>query len=538
MNRGLDDQGDPVFALRMREPFTDMAAYEDMGVLLLDFDGDGDRDLLAVSGSVECEPGDASLADRLYWNDGKGEFTEALGHLPGPVDGKHDSGSVAAAADFDRDGDLDVYIGGRVVPGQYPEMPRSRLLINDGTGRFTDGAAAQGLAETGLVTGALWSDADGDGWLDLLLTHEWGPVRLFSNREGKLAETTEAAGLAKATGFWNSLAGRDLNGDGHLDYLVGNLGKNTKYSASHEVPELIYYGDVDGSGKRNLVEAKFDRSLNCLLPRRGLSCSSLAMPKLLQKVNTYESWASSALDEIYEKARLESALKLEATTLESVVLINDGDGRFTLQALPALAQIAPLYGIALSDFDGDGFTDAVLAQNFFPTQQETGPYDGGLGLLLRGVGSDATAGGFKEVWPRESGVIVPGDAKSLGIVDFGGEGRPDLVFGMNQAAPVILMNEADVNKGAPLVITLEGKPGNHSAIGARVTVEVEGLPKQTAEVAAGSGYLTQTTSDLFFGWGPVKEDATAKVTVRWPDGAVSENRVSRGDGPRHPITAK
>ena len=538
LNRGLDDQGDPVFALRMREPFTDMAAYEDMGVLLLDFDGDGDRDLLAVSGSVECEPGDASLADRLYWNDGKGEFTEALGHLPGPVDGKHDSGSVAAAADFDRDGDLDVYIGGRVVPGQYPEMPRSRLLINDGTGRFTDGAAAQGLAETGLVTGALWSDADGDGWLDLLLTHEWGPVRLFSNREGKLAETTEAAGLAKATGFWNSLAGRDLNGDGHLDYLVGNLGKNTKYSASHEVPELIYYGDVDGSGKRNLVEAKFDRSLNCLLPRRGLSCSSLAMPKLLQKVNTYESWASSALDEIYEKARLESALKLEATTLESVVLINDGEGRFTLQALPALAQIAPLYGIALSDFDGDGFTDAVLAQNFFPTQQETGPYDGGLGLLLRGVGSDATAGGFKEVWPRESGVIVPGDAKSLGIVDFGGEGRPDLVFGMNQAAPVILMNEADANKGAPLVITLEGKPGNHSAIGARVTVEVEGLPKQTAEVAAGSGYLTQTTSDLFFGWGPVKEDATAKVTVRWPDGAVSENRVSRGDGPRHPITAK
>ena len=538
LNRGLDDQGDPVFALRMREPFTDMAAYEDMGVLLLDFDGDGDRDLLAVSGSVECEPGDASLADRLYWNDGKGEFTEALGHLPGPVDGKHDSGSVAAAADFDRDGDLDVYIGGRVVPGQYPEMPRSRLLINDGTGRFTDGAAAQGLDETGLVTGALWSDADGDGWLDLLLTHEWGPVRLFSNREGKLAETTEAAGLAKATGFWNSLAGRDLNGDGHLDYLVGNLGKNTKYSASHEVPELIYYGDVDGSGKRNLVEAKFDRSLNCLLPRRGLSCSSLAMPKLLQKVNTYESWASSALDEIYEKARLESALKLEATTLESVVLINDGEGRFTLQALPALAQIAPIYGIALSDFDGDGFTDAVLAQNFFPTQQETGPYDGGLGLLLRGVGSDATAGGFKEVWPRESGVIVPGDAKSLGIVDFGGEGRPDLVFGMNQAAPVILMNEADANKGAPLVITLEGKPGNHSAIGARVTVEVEGLPKQTAEVAAGSGYLTQTTSDLFFGWGPVKENATAKVTVRWPDGAVSESRVSRGDGPRHTLTAK
>jgi hypothetical protein len=539
LNRGLDAEGNPIFALRLREPFTDMTGYEDMGVLLLDFDSDGDRDLLAVSGSVECEPGDASLADRLYLNDGKGEFTEVVGHLPAPADGKHDSGSVAAAADFDRDGDLDVYIGGRVVPGQYPEMPRSRFLINDGTGRFTDATATQGLASTGLVTGALWSDADGDGWLDLLLTHEWGPVRIFSNREGKLEETTEAAGLAKATGFWNSIAGRDLNGDGHLDYLVGNLGKNTKYSASHEVPELIYYGDVDGSGKRNLVEAKFDRNLNCLLPRRGLSCSSLAMPNLLQKVNTYHGWASSALDDIYEKARLESALKLEATTLESMVLVNDGEGRFTLQPLPVLAQIAPVYGIALSDFDGDGHADAVLAQNFFTTQQETGPYDGGLGLLLRGVGSDATAVGFKEVWPRESGVIVPGDAKSLGIVDFGGEGRPDLVFGMNQAGPVILMNEAGEEAGTPLVVVLEGKTGNPSAVGARVTVEVEGLPKQTAEVAAGSGYLTQNTPELFFGWGAgAKADATATVTVRWPDGSVSESRVARGDGPRHTLTAK
>ncbi len=538
LNRGVDEEGNPVFALRMRGPFTDMTAYEDMGVLLFDFDGDGDRDLLAVSGSVECDPGDASLADRLYLNDGKGEFTEAFGHLPAPADGKHDSGSVAAAADFDRDGDLDVYIGGRVVPGEYPVTPRSRFLLNDGTGRFTDVAAAHGLAATGLVTGALWSDVDGDGWLDLLLTHEWGPVRLFSNREGKLVETTEAAGLAQATGFWNSIAGRDLNGDGHIDYLAGNLGKNTKYSASPEVPELIYYGDVDGSGKKNLVEAKFDRSLNCLLPRRGLSCSSLAMPNLLQKVNTYHGWASSALDDIYEKARLESALKLEATTLESIVMINDGEGRFTIQPLPVLAQIAPIYGIALSDFDGDGLTDAVLAQNFFTTQQETGPYDGGLGLLLRGTGDSEKAGGLREIWPRESGVLVPGDAKSLGLVDFDGGGRPDLFFGMNDTAPVILINEAGGESGSPLTISLEGKPGNLSAIGARVSVEVEGLPLQTAEVSAGSGYLTQGTPDLFFGWGSAaKADTSAKVTVRWPDGSVSESRLTRSDGPRHVVTA-
>jgi hypothetical protein len=263
------------------------------------------------------------------------------------------------------------------------------------------------------------------------------------------------------------------------------------------------------------------------------------MPNLLQKVNTYHGWASSALDDIYEKARLESALKLEATALESIVMINDGEGRFTIQSLPVLAQIAPIYGIALSDFDGDGLTDAVLAQNFFTTQQETGPYDGGLGLLLRGVGDSEKAGGLREVWPRESGVIVPGDAKSLGLVDFDGGGRPDLFFGMNHAAPVILMNEAGEEGGSPLMISLEGKPGNLSAIGARVSVEVEGLPLQTAEVSAGSGYLTQGTPDLFFGWGAgAMEDTTAEVTVRWPDGSVSESRLTRGDGPRHVLTAK
>lgn len=539
LNRGLDAEGQPTFTMRMRPSFSEMVPYEDLGALLFDADGDGDLDLLVVSGSVECEPGDASLADRLYLNDGTGEFTDASANLPAPADGRHASGSVAAAADFDHDGDLDVFIGGRVVPGEYPVAARNRFLVNDGSGRFEDRAEEFGLAETGLVTSALWSDVDGDGWPDLLVTHEWGPVRLFSNREGRLVETTAEAGLAEATGFWNSIAGRDLNGDGHLDYLVGNLGLNTKYSASHEVPELIYYGDVDGSGKRNLVEAKFDRSLDCMIPRRGLSCSSLAMPNLLQRVNTYHAWASSALGEIYDEARLESALRLEATTLESMVLINDGEGRFTLHPLPPLAQISPVFGIALSDFDGDGRTDAVLAQNFLTPQQETVPYDGGLGLFLRG--GDATENhpaGLSEVWPLESGIVVPGDAKSLGVTDFAGDGWPDLFFGINNEAPAVFLNEGSkAGAGSPLVVLLEGKPGNPTAIGARVTVEVAGLPLQAAEVASASGYLSQSAPALHFGWGrDRKDDATAQVTVRWPDGAETVHRPKKSDGPIHRFT--
>jgi len=540
LNRGLDAEGQPIFAMRMRPLFSETTIYEDLGALLIDVDADGDLDLFVVSGSVECEPGDPSLADRLYLNDGTGEFTEAVGHLPDPGPGKHASGSVAAAADFDRDGDLDIFVGGRVVPGEYPVAARNRFLINDGFGRFIDKASDLGLGETGLVTSALWSDIDGDGWLDLLVTHEWGPVRVYTNREGTLEETTAAAGLATATGFWNSIAGRDLNGDGHIDYLVGNLGRNTKYSASLEVPELLYYGDVDGSGKKNLVEAKLDKSLDCLLPRRGLSCSSLAMPNLLNRVNTYHGWASSALDEIYEKARLETALRLEATTLESVVLINDGEGHFTLHPLPALAQLSPVFGIALSDLDGDGYTDAVLAQNFFTAQQETVPYDGGLSLLLRGGAvKEGKTFGLSEVWPLESGIVVPGDAKSLALVDFTGNGRPDVFFGMNNDAPAVFLHNGAREGGSPLTLTLKGKAGNPGAIGARVTVEVPDLPQQTAERTAGSGYLTQNGPDLHFGWGAATSDATAaKVTVRWPDGSETIHTLTREAGPRYAIEAQ
>jgi hypothetical protein len=537
LGRGVDDSGAPVFSLRMRPPFTETTAYEDLGALFFDADGDGDLDLLVVSGSVECEPGDASLADRLYFNDGSGEFTHAPLHLPPPHGGSHASGGVAAAADFDRDGDLDVFIGGRVVPGEYPVAARNRLLVNDGTGRFEDRSADFGLAETGMVTAALWSDVDGDGWPDLLLAHEWGPVRLFSNRGGVLVETTEEAGLAGATGFWNSIAAGDFDGDGHLDYLVGNHGRNTKYSASPEVPELLFYGDVDGSGRKNLVEAKFDGGLSCVVPRRGLSCSSLAMPNLLRRVDTYEKWASSALGELYEQARLETALQLEATTLDTMVLRNDGQGRFTLHRLPRLAQIAPVFGIAVGDFDGDGRPDAVLAQNFLTAQQETVPYDGGLGLLLRGVpASPENPVGLAEIWPRESGIVVPGDGKSLGIVDYNGDGRPDLFFGINNAPPAVLVNEGS-GAGEPLVIILRGQKGNPTAVGARVRVEVAGLPPQTAEVAAGSGYLSQGVPDLFFGWGRRGESETdeGSVKVRWPDGAETTHRISREEGPRYVI---
>ncbi len=237
-------------------PWSENLDVEDMGTLLFDADGDSDLDLLLVSGGVECEPNDPLLRDRLFLNDGKGAFSHpATDMLPD----LRDSGSVAAAADFDRDGDLDLFIGSRCVPGRFPETPVSRLLENEkGTFREATAKRAPELERSGLVTSGLWSDVNGDGWIDLLVTHDWGPVKVFINEHGKLRDATESAGLANLLGWWNGIAGRDLDGDGDIDYVATNLGRNTTYRVSAERPAKLFYGDFAANGKPLAIEAKYD----------------------------------------------------------------------------------------------------------------------------------------------------------------------------------------------------------------------------------------------------------------------------------------
>lgn len=489
--------------------FADADASEDMAPLFFDADGDGDADLYVASGGVEGEPGDAVFRDRLYLNDGRGAFSPAP---PDALPDVRESSGVVAAADFDRDGDLDLFIGGRSIPGRYPETPRSHLLVNDGAGKLTDGAAqaSPALRESGMVTSALWSDADGDGWLDLLVTHEWGPVKLFRNRAGKsLEDATAAAGLDAWTGWWNGIAGRDLDGDGDIDYVVTNIGLNTKYHATPEAPELLYYADFDGTGRREVVEAAVKDGTT--YPRRGFSCSSTAMPFLKDKLKTFHNFASATLDQIYAPDILKSGVRLAANTLESGVLLNDGRGRFTFRPLPALAQISPGFGVALADFDGDGKSDCVIAQNFFNPQPETGRMDNGLSVFLKGRGD----GAFDPVMAAGSGLVISGDARSLAIPDLDGDGRPDLVFGVNDGPVRVFLNRATGDR--TFALRLAGPVGNPAAIGARVTVEAPGLPPQTAEISAGGGCLSQQPAILFFGLGK-GADAKLQIVIRWPDG--------------------
>ena len=503
----------------------DIAAdCEEMGAIFFDADSDGDLDLYVVSGGVEQPAGSDAYRDRLYLNDGKAYFSDAADALPRT----RDSGSVVAAADFDRDGDLDLFVGGRVVPGAYPVSPQSRLLINDSTAggsvRFRDATdvMAPGLRKVGLVTGALWSDADGDGFVDLLVTREWGSVMLFRNDPEK--QGFEARAVESGSGWWNGIAGRDLDNDGDIDYVVTNFGLNTKYHASAENPALLYYGEFEGEGRKRLVEAEFEDGK--LFPIRGKSCSTSAIPGLGEKFNTYREFALASLEEIYTPDRLGKSLRFAADNLQSGVLVNDGSGKFEFAALPQIAQIAPSFGVALSDFDGDGHCDIVLAQNFFSPQLETGRMDGGLGLLLLGEGGVAK---FRPVWPDRSGIVIPGDGKGLTTADLDGDSWPDFVVGINDGAAVAMLNRKTSGKKM-LRVRLAGTLGNAAAIGARVTLTAADGSKQSAEVHAGSGYLSQSAADLFFGLGDAGGEG-ARVDVRWPDGSSSAlTEVPAGGG--------
>ena len=508
-NEGPDTNGMPRFAMKSTAPFDGDAKAEDMGVLFLDADSDGDDDLYVVSGGVEA--GDDSLLyqDRIYLNDGKGGFTKApAGTLPA----EQDSGSCVCAADFDHDGDLDLFVGGRVIPGKYPTSPGSRLLRNDG-GKFNDitSAAAPGLTQASLITAALWADLDNDSWPELALASEWGTVRVFHNSKGNL--TPLPAGTEAFTGWWNSLAAADLDGDGKLDLMAGNYGLNTKYHPSPGHPVSIYYGDFDDSGHAQVVEAK-TLADGTLLPVRGKSCSQAAMPMLRTKFPRFHDFASSDLTKIYTDQKLAAALKFEAASLESAIFWNDSPGpgniTFTHQALPPAAQIAPVFGITFVDVDGDGDSDPVLAQNSYSPQRETGNMDGGVSLLLRNEGQRT----FSVIWPQQSGIAVAADAKSLSAVPLTPGAAPSLFFGVNHGTAQTFTPLGS----PPLVgIQLRGPKGNPHAIGARLIFTQPSGTIQLCELSAGSGYLSQEPPVVFV------PAAIRKVTVRWPDGTTSSH---------------
>ena len=492
------------------EPIEGSLNYEDMGILLADTDGDGDQDLIVVSGGVESSG--TLLQDRLYINDGTGNFSLAPdSYFPRDTD----SGGPITTADVDRDGDLDIFIGGRVIEKKYPTAPKSRLLINtDGKFKELDEKLIPALSTLGLVTGATFTDINDDGWQDLIITREWGPITYLQNDRGNFTDQTEKSGLNKIPGWWNGVSAADLDLDGDIDLVASNFGLNTKYHASNDHPVLLYYGKF-GTDEMRLVEAEYENGQ--LFPVRGKSCSTRAIPHLAQRFNTFHSFALAELNEVYTPQEMKGAQKFLITELNSGILLNDGNAQFNFKKLPKIAQIAPSFGIVVEDMNGDSFPDLFLAQNFYHSQVETGRMSGGMSLMLTGLGD----GTFKPMWPSESGIIIPSDAKSACKADLNGDSLPDILVSSNDGPVRSYITNADVNNTAKIRVILKGQIRNPNAIGAKVIAHYSDSSKQMKEVQAGKGYLSQSTPHLFFG---AKGKTIQRFMIRWPDGELTDHK--------------
>ena len=493
--------------------FRENSSVADGPVLAFDADADGDLDLLVTKAGVAAPADSPAYQPHLLLNDGRGRFAAAPDGMmpPLPI-----SVGAAAAADFEHSGRLGVFLGGRIVPGRFPEAPRSALLAwRDG--RYVDVTAefAPALAARGLVTAALWSDIDGDGWPDLLVAYDGGPVACYRNVNGRYFEdATEKLGFASAgTGWWRSLAEADFNGDGQPDYVVGNIGLNTRYHASAAEPAVLYAKvALDGSAPQ-LVEAQAEGGK--WYPLRTRETLASVFPSLARRFPTAESYAKATLEEVFPAATLAAATKFAATELRSGIFLSQRDGTYRFTPLPRLAQIAPVHGIVAGDFDGDGRADLLLVGNSYAPIPETGRFDGGIGWLLRGDG----AGGFTPVPPAESGFIVPGDARALAMADLNQDGWPDVFVTRNNDLPLTFLDRGQSGRHS-FGVALHGAPGNPAAVGSRLTLQLADGSTQTAEVSAGSGYLSQSSATVFFGY--PDSARPARLRIRWPDGRKTE----------------
>lgn len=380
---------------------------EDVAAVFFDAENDGDLDLYVVSGGNEFEPGSEALQDRLYLNNGQGSFTKSQNALPE----MNVSGGVVSPTDYDNDGDIDLFIGGRLVPGSYPVAPRSYLLENT-NGAFEDVtlSMAPELENPGLVTSGLWMDFDGDGNEDLILAGEWMPITVFRNNGGSFTNVTSALGLNDTPGWWNSLAKGDFDGDGDDDLVAGNLGLNYKYDARPDAPFNVYYDDFDGNQTGDIVLTYNQNGEE--FPLRGRECSSEQMPFIKEKFVTYDAFAKANLEDVFGAEKLEKALHLEALMFAIVFVENRGDENWTVSPLPRLAQLSSLNGLIPKDVTGDNILDLVIAGNLYEAEVETPRNDAGNGLVLKGDGK----GNFKPLTCSESGVFAPGNVKEVHIL--------------------------------------------------------------------------------------------------------------------------
>ena len=424
--------------------------------------------------------------------------------------GQKTSTGPLAMGDVDGDGDLDLFVGGRTMAGAHGASGKSVLMKNEG-GKFE---VMEEWEEMGMVSGAVLSDLDGDGYSELIVVCEWGPIRVLKNERGKFKETGKELGLSEYKGWWNGVTTGDMNGDGRMDIVVTNWGLNSRYRASREHPLKMYYGDLDGNGVEEIVESYYDEEMGKEVPVRGLKTVKRSAPYVGERMKSYREYGQGSVGEIFGEV-LEKAQVLEASTLESMMFINRG-ARFEAKALPMETQLTPGFGVSVGDYDGDGKEDVFVSQNFYAVNPEDSRSDAGRGMWLKGDGE----GGLEAVSGEESGVKVYGEQRGCALGDYDGDGRIDLAVSQNGAQTKLYRN---VRGKSGLRIRLKGPAGNQTGVGAQVRVE-KGIERGAVrEVKSGSGYWSQESAVQVMA---VEEGS--RIWVRWPGGKETRSEIPKG----------
>jgi hypothetical protein len=460
----------------------DQARYkrkDDRGVLLFDADGDGDLDLYVSSGGYSDNLNDSAYADVFWVNDGKGRFKLDSSAIPYNTTSKF----CVRACDFDKDGDLDLFIAGRVKPSNYPAPVSSFIYRNDskdGKIKFTDVTAsvAPALNNIGLTCDALWTDFNNDGWIDLVVTGEWMPIRFLKNDHGSFKDVSSSTGILNKVGWWNSIVAGDFDNDGDMDYVVGNLGENSFYKASDSFPVRIYAKDFDGNGVLECIPTKFmkDKADGELKEFPGPNRDDVIdqMPFLRKKFPTYKDFAHATFADLFTPEQAKGMLKLEANFLQHAFIRNNGNGKFSIEPLPEACQLSAFNGMVADDFDGDGNLDICVNTNDYSTDPSNGRYDALNGLVLKGDGR----GHFSVLSILQSGIFIPGNGKALAKLK--GANNSYLLVSTQNRGPVQVFRKRTADE----IISV--KPDDVFCV-----IDLGNGKKQRVELNYGSSFLSQ-----------------------------------------------
>ncbi len=392
----------------------------DAGILLFDADGDKDLDLYVASGGYEQKPGSESYQDHLYINDGKGNLSaDKAGFMQDSfaLPKNYNSKSCVRAIDFDRDGGLDLFVGERVEPWQYPKHVSGILLRNDsknGVIKFTDvtSATAPSLQNIGLICDAIPTDYNNDGWTDLVIAGEWMPITFLKNDHGTFKDETKLSGISDKYGWWNCITPVDIDHDGKMDYIAGNLGENSFFNGNEKYPIHNYFEDFDNNGRFESITTKYLKDKNGAYKKYPVESRDeiiTQLPALKKKFPSFKSFGEATIEDLFSKEQLNNSLKSHANYFATSYIHNLGNGKFELKPLPAMAQLAPVFNILTRDFNKDGNTDILLCGNDYGAEVSNGRLDGLNGLLLRGD----SKGNFIPLSIEQSGIYIPGDARSM-----------------------------------------------------------------------------------------------------------------------------